>query len=634
MNKKDYEKELGKHQVAYTEGKPLIDDSRYDAMLAYYKEKFGEGSITMKVGAKLATDKVPHLTPMLSLDNLYNGDEIMKWVTKMKTYDVDILGYLIEPKLDGASGDLIYRDGKLVSLLTRGDGDVGTDITHNAKNITGIPLDLKSDSSINVRGEIVMEHDAFNDFNKQNKDNPLSNPRNGASSVLRSIDDAKVLARDLTFYPYEFITIGEPVHLTDVARAFAGTIPGTLVRKAVNVLPEVMNVLERREELPFAIDGAVIKLVITENDKKKIGGNSRAPRYNVAYKYPATKLITTLLDIRYQIGRFGAITPVATTEPVTIDGVEITSPTLHNVDFIVKNDIRIGDCVYIERACDVIPNIIGPVIDQRGSQVAPYKPPETCPCCNAIVDKSGPIYYCTNGACPDVLVKRIAKLLSRDVFDIKGLGESVAYDITKLSNVKTPFDIFKLTVSDLMEAGLTSKGAEQKFKAIQAALTTSTFDRFLYALHIKGFGRTATKTYARLATTMEEVVKLDHNKLVSKPVAKALDDLKTWLLEEASEWFALFTFDTPVEEKQVVNDHLSGEVVLTTGACKINRKEVKSYLEARGAVMASGFTGMVTLLVAGNKPGSGLRKAIAKGFKETDDHPVIKGDLGAILYKK
>jgi DNA ligase (NAD+) len=464
--------EVVRHDVLYHQNDaPVISDAEYDALrreLESLEEKYpelaGTHSPAQKVGAKPAKGfkKVTHRVPMLSLSNVFSEDELNDFLDRVRRFlnwpEGDVLDICAEPKIDGLSCSLRYEKGVLVQAATRGDGAEGEDITANVKTISDVPQALPHSAPevIEVRGEIYMRRDDFQALNNRQaaEGKPVfANPRNAAAGSVRQLDASITASRPLHFFGYALGEVSEKIADTQTGiRAklaswgFAEAKPFALCRDARDIMTYFTAVMNDRADLPYDIDGVVYK-VNRLDLQERLGFVSRAPRWATAHKFPAQRAITTLKDITVQVGRTGTLTPVAELEPITVGGVVVSRATLHNEDEIARKDVRVGDHVVIQRAGDVIPQVVEVLIDRRPAHSKPFVFPDVCPACgsHAVREEGEVARRCTGGLiCPAQAVERLKHFVSRGAFDIEGMGTKIIESFYQDGLIKTPADIFRL----------------------------------------------------------------------------------------------------------------------------------------------------------------------------------------------
>lgn len=514
---------------------PSVPDIEYDRLMreleaieAEFPELITPDSPTQRVGAIPSTEfaTVKHELPMLSLENAFSEDELIAFhrrVTERLELDVDAaLDYSAEPKLDGAAVSLLYIDGRLVRGATRGDGTTGEDITHNVRTINSVPLALFGSgypSKLEVRGEVFMPRagfEAYNDRARANGEKTFVNPRNAAAGSLRQLDPKLTAARPLDMYVYSvgFVEGGvlpeSQSAILDVLRTWGLKVcpEGRVVGGVQGCLAFYREIGRRRDALAYDVDGVVYK-VDRLDYQRELGFVSRAPRWAIAHKFPAQEELTTIRDVEFQIGRTGAVTPVARLEPVFVGGVTVSNATLHNMDELNRKDVRIGDTVVVRRAGDVIPEVARVITDRRPKGARKVKMPSSCPVCGSPIERpdDGAIARCTGGLiCAAQRSEALKHFVSRRAMDIEGLGSKLIEQLVAADRLKSPADIYSLNQPELIAMErMGEKSAENLIKAIEASKHT-TFSRFLYALGVRDVGETTAANlsayYGNLASLM------------------------------------------------------------------------------------------------------------------------------------
>ncbi len=646
----------------YVLDSPVISDAEYDALMrelkeleAKYPELVTPDSPTQRVGYPPAKEfrQVPHAVPMLSLDDAFSEEEVIEFDRRIKRFlnlpeDADI-EYTVEPKMDGVAVELVYENGRFTVGSTRGDGYVGEDVTNNLKTIKSIPLRLFSGNGLGipelleVRGEVFMKKDDFKRLNEERLNRgepPFANPRNAAAGSLRQLDPNITAKRPLDVF---FYGVGRVVgHEFKTQWEVLTTLPkwGLKVNPLVEKVKNIREAIEyhrrmekMRENLPYEIDGVVIKV----NDLslwEKLGTKARSPRYALAYKFPPTQATTQVLDIVVQVGRTGAVTPVAILKPVQIGGVTVSRATLHNEDEIRRKDIRIGDWVLVQRAGDVIPEVVMVIKERRTGNERPFKMPERCPICGSkLVRKPGEaVWRCPNKGCYGQLVRHILHFASRSAMDIEGLGTKVAQALVDSGLVQDVGDLYYLKVEDLLQLpGFAYKKAKNLYEAIQRNKKT-TLSRFLYALGIRHVGEVAAQLLAKHFKSLDAIKNASMADLVSVPGIGPEAARAVW------EWFrnernlkvlekllkAGITFEEE-EEEAPQEKKLSGLTFVFTGALKsMTREEAKRRVQALGGRVVSSVSRNVDYVVVGEEPGSKLRRAKELGIKTISEEEFLK----------
>ncbi len=654
--------EIARHNRLYYEhDTPEITDAQYDALLrelqdleTRYPDLLTADSPTQTVGQKPADkfEKVEHLAPMLSLQNAMNEDEIREFDQRVKRHlglaENQPVEYVCELKLDGLSVSLVYRNGRLERAATRGDGAVGEDVTRNVRTIKDIPLTLAGEvpALVDVRGEIFMNKADFAALNARQEEDgqkTFANPRNAAAGSLRQLNPLITAERPLSAY---FYALGDPTGLStheDTLRRLAGwNLPVNDKRRICREIGEAVEfyraMIEKRHQLAYDIDGIVIKV----NDlalQKRLGAVSRSPRWAIAGKFPAEQVETRVLAIEIQVGRTGVLTPVAKLEPVSVGGVIVRNASLHNQDEIDRLDVRIGDVVVIQRAGDVIPEVVEVKVDRRdpighGPFSIRQKVGGVCPSCHGeIVKPEGEVALrCVNPYCPAKIVGGIVHFAAKGALNVDGLGEKLIRQVVEKGLVRSPADLFRLTLSDW--AGLErmgEKSAQNVLNALAASKQVK-LDRFLVALGIRHVGEFTARTLADAfgslsalrTATLDELSAIESiGPIVAQAIrdffdnpaqAKLIDDLLT--LGVTPTW----------EAKDVAaNSPLFGKTVVLTGELvSMTRDQAKARILDLGGKVAGSVSKRTNLVVAGPGAGSKLRDAEKLGIEVIDESAFLK----------
>ena len=640
---------------------PSIPDAEYDRLMRELStleqanpEFQSPDSPTQKVGGA-ALDKfeqVTHQVPMLSLDNAFSEEEFAAFNRRIKERLMDNkeLTFCCEPKLDGLAVSIIYRDGVLVQAATRGDGMVGENITQNVKTIRNVPLKLRGDdfpAELEVRGEVFMDSAGFVKLNSEAEkrgDKVFVNPRNAAAGSLRQLDSKVTAKRPLMFYAYSTGLVADGQlpedHYQQLAKLTDWGLPlcpeTKLVEGQQAALDYYQDILTRRSSLAYEIDGVVIKF----NDKKnqvRLGFVARAPRWAIAFKFPAQEEITQLLDVEFQVGRTGAITPVARLEPVFVGGVTVSNATLHNGDEIARLGVKIGDTVIIRRAGDVIPQITQVVLERRPDDAKDIEFPATCPICDSHVERieGEAVARCTGGlVCQAQRKQAIKHFASRKALDVDGLGDKIVDQLVDRELIKTPADLFILKqghFESLERMG--PKSAKNLVNALQDAKQT-TLAKFLYSLGIREVGEATAQNLANHFLTLEKITQAsvdaltevsDVGEIVAKHVRGFFSEehnmaVVNALVEQGSHWPEL---TAPSADAQP----LAGLTYVLTGTLsELNRNDAKARLQALGAKVSGSVSAKTDALIAGEKAGSKLTKAQDLGIDV-----LTEADLIALL---
>jgi len=642
---------------------PSIPDAEYDRLMRELSaleqanpEFQSPDSPTQKVGGA-ALDKfeqVTHQVPMLSLDNAFSEEEFAAFNRRIKErlMDNNELTFCCEPKLDGLAVSIIYRDGVLVQAATRGDGMVGENITQNVKTIRNVPLKLRGDdfpAELEVRGEVFMDSAGFAKLNSEAEkrgDKVFVNPRNAAAGSLRQLDSKVTAKRPLMFYAYSTGLVADGQlpedHYQQLAKLTDWGLPlcpeTKLVEGQQAALDYYQDILTRRSSLAYEIDGVVIKV----NDKKRqerLGFVARAPRWAIAFKFPAQEEITQLLDVEFQVGRTGAITPVARLEPVFVGGVTVSNATLHNGDEIARLGVKIGDTVIIRRAGDVIPQITQVVLERRPDDAKDIEFPATCPICDSHVERieGEAVARCTGGlVCQAQRKQAIKHFASRKALDVDGLGDKIVDQLVDRELIKTPADLFILKqghFESLERMG--PKSAKNLVNALQDAKQT-TLAKFLYSLGIREVGEATAQNLANHFLTLEKITQAsvdaltevsDVGEIVAKHVRGFFSEehnmaVVNALVEQGIHWPEL---TAPSADAQP----LAGLTYVLTGTLsELNRNDAKARLQALGAKVSGSVSAKTDALIAGEKAGSKLTKAQDLGIDV-----LTEADLIALLSK-
>lgn len=642
----------------YVLDSPEITDEEYDKLFQELKElekQFPElitpDSPTQRVGGEPLPEfkQIRHRIAMLSLDNVFNEEEAREFdarIKRMLKTDKEI-EYVCEPKLDGLAVELIYENGKFVAGATRGDGTVGEDVTSNLKTIKSIPLILfskkiKPPKLLEVRGEVIINKKDFEKLNKEreNSGEPLfANPRNAAAGSLRQLDPKITAQRPLDIFLYgmgyiEGIEFKSQWEFLDFLPHW-GLKTNKLNRLCKNieeVIDYYKEMVLKRPELPYECDGIVIK-VNSIDLQKKLGELSHSPRWAVAFKFPPQQAISRIINIEAQVGRTGVITPVAILEPVRVSGVTVSRATLHNMDEIERKDVRIGDTVIVQRAGDVIPEIVRPVKEKRTGKESKFRMPEKCPSCGSkIIKEEGEVAYrCINLSCPAQVKERIRHFCVREAMDIEGLGEKFIDQMVERGLVKDVADLYYLKPEDFFHLErMGSKLAENLYNAIQGSKEV-TLDRFIFALGILHVGEHIARVLAREFNTLENLMKVKKEELLK--VKEIGEEIATSITDFFSNNDNLKLIEKLLKagirikpvEKQKIESPLKGKTVVFTGELKtMTRSEAQRLVDELGGRAANSVSKKTDLVVAGPGAGSKLEQAKKLGIKIIDEEEFLK----------
>lgn len=624
---------------------PTISDQEFDKYLRElielemeYPDLKKDDSPTTRVGGNVIEgfEKVEHTIPMLSIGDVFNEEEIIEFDKRIKK-DGYSPQYVCELKIDGLSVSLHYEQGKLVRAATRGNGQIGDDITNNVKTIKTIPLVLKEKVDIEVRGEIYMSKDTLIKLNKERQENNLTllqNCRNAASGSIKLLDSKEVAKRNLECFIYHLpnpLDYGLHSHeeaLNYMKKLGFRTNPNNRIVKDID---GIMNFIhekgELRSNLPYDIDGVVIKVndILTQN---KLGFTSKHPRWCIAYKFPATISYTKLIDILFTVGRTGKITPNAVLEPVIIQGSTIKRATLHNEDNIINKDIRIGDIVSIYKAGDVIPAVGEPLLERRTGHEQPFKMIEKCPICNTniIRKETEAAYFCPNDSCPARNVSGLIHYASKEAMNIEGLGDSIMEDLYNYGYIKDIPDIYTLNnhQRELEQLeGYGKKSVEKLFQNIENSKNNS-LEKLLFGLGIKQVGSKTAKMLCKKYKTLDNLINTTYEEFIQIPdigptIATSLveyfkDESNLSIIKKLKEYGINMNYLD--NAKETLDDNFTDKTFVLTGTLmKITRNEASEIIENKGGKTTSSVTKKTNVVIVGDNPGSKYDKAIALGIE-------------------
>ncbi len=651
----DLRSELDKHNYYYhVLDQPLVDDHYYDLLLkelleleAAYPELIEPSSPTQRIGAKPLTafDSIDHKVPMLGLDNAFNEKELEDFNLRLlKMSGFEELEYFCELKIDGLAVSLQYDNGLFIKGATRGDGYRGEDITGNLKTIRQVPLKLPETASFEVRGEVYINKRDFASLNKEREEDGLqifANPRNAAAGSLRQLDPRLTAKRPLRIFLYGLgehsLELSRQSDLLDYLQDMQ--LPVNPERRICSSVQDVLSYCrhweEKKRELEYEIDGVVVKV----NDlslQKKLGSTARSPRWAIAYKYPPEEKMTKIIDIRVNIGRTGAITPVAILGPVNISGSTVQRASLHNEDFILEKDIMIGDSVIIHKAGEIIPEILRVVKEKRSGKEAKFNMPEKCPSCGSdTVRLSGEAARrCLNPACPAQLVEKLVHFSSRRAMDIEGLGPAMAELLYNNRLVHSVGDLYYLTVEQLIELPrVAEKSAVNLVEAIEKS-KNNPLRRLLFGLGVRFVGEKAARLLAEHFGTLINLARATEEDL------EQVEEIGPKIAEAVVQYFTLPETNTLLEkmksagvcfEEPVTRNNtglLDGKTFVFSGALdSYTRDEAASLVEDRGGRVSSSVSKNTDYLVSGTDPGSKFNKAKNLGV-ETISEAEFKDLLG------
>ncbi len=633
----------------YVDDNPSITDQEYDDYyneLLKLEEKYPDlkrsDSPTLRVGGKVVDkfEKVTHESPMLSFDDIFNEDEIVLFDERIKKTCPNAT-YTLEPKMDGLSGSLLYEKGVLKRAATRGDGLIGENITHNVETIKSVPLRLNKELDIEVRGEIYMSKASFEKCNKEKEkrgENLFANPRNAAAGSVRQLDSKIAAKRNLDFMAY-FIpnpdkygikTQGESLaFLKELGFKTNYNLNG-LAKNINDIINYIDDLGSKRSNLPFEIDGVVLKVNSLE-DESKLGFTERVPRWGIAYKFPAEEVLTTLKEIKFTVGRTGKITPNALFSPVHVAGSVISKATLHNEDYCLDKDVRVGDVISIRKAGDVIPEVVEVKKERRTGKEVPFKMIENCPMCASKLVKEDANYFCKNDLCPARKMEGLIHFASRNTMNIDGLGERIIEDFYNMGFIKSISDIYLLSnhKEDLIELeGFGEKSVNNLLESIENSKNNS-LEKVLFALGIRHVGKKTAKILAKRYKNIDNIINVnideltnvnDIGEIIAKSVKTYFDDpLNLKLIEDLKKLGLNFEYKNDSSD-----DALSGMTFVLTGTLeKYKREELTKILEDKGAKVTSSVTKKTTGVIVGDKPGSKYDKALKLGVKIYNEEDVL-----------
>ncbi len=618
---------------------PTLPDFEYDRLLREledlektYPEYVLPDSPTKRVGGQAVNTfgEVTHAVPLMSLQDVFSMEELEDFLNRIKEA-LPNAAYSVEPKIDGLSVALEYEDGRFVRGATRGDGVVGEDVTENLKTIRSIPMTLENaPARLIVRGEVYMPKKTFRTLNaalEENGEKTFANPRNAAAGSLRQKDPKVTAKRKLDILVFN-VQLAEGVTFTSHCETLEylkslrfKVIPYKKLSDPKKIEEEILRINEEREKLPCDIDGGVVKLDDLAQ-RELLGATAKFPRWAVAYKYPPEVKSTVIEDIVIQVGRTGVLTPKAVVAPVRLAGTTVTNATLHNQDFISRLDVRIGDTVRIRKAGEIIPEILGVDLSKRPENTNPYFLPDRCPVCGAEVvrDEDGAFLRCTGAECPAQLSRNIAHFVSRDAMDIDGLGSAIVESLTSQKLIKSPADIYYLTLEEISGLWKSGTTAAKKLLAAIEASKQQDLSRLIYALGIRQVGVKTGKSLAAAFGSMDALMEASLEALTAVP------DIGEITAQIIYEWFRqdqshhlirrLREAGLNFESKRVITDtRLAGKTVVLTGTLsRFTREEATEKIELLGGKASGSVSRKTSFVVAGENAGSKERKARELGI--------------------
>lgn len=651
--------EIRRHDyLYYVKNRPVISDAEYDRLFrelseleAAHPELITPDSPTQRVGGAPQTDlkKVRHERPMLSLDSITDPEEVRAFDKRIRrelsreldrNLDTATIHYTVEPKFDGLSVELVYDHGQFIRGATRGDGITGEDVTVNLRTLRSLPLQLQADGQppahLVVRGEVFMRLDDFQALNRritERGEEAFANPRNAASGSLRQLDPKITAERHLMITCYEIMVQSgglPPTHWDelDLLSRWGLPVPAQWRRCASvdDVIAFHAEITSIREQLPFEIDGVVVKLD-RRDWQAMLGERSRSPRWALAFKFPPRKEVTQVQDIVVSVGRTGTLTPIALLKPVDVGGVTISRATLHNADEVARKDIRIGDTVRVERAGDVIPAIVERIPTPGEQRAEPFRMPNRCPVCGSDVAREGAYFYCTGkAACPAQLKAALEHFASKKALNIEGLGKKTAAQLVDSGMVRTLADLYTLTKDQLLTLdGLADRSASLLLEALERSRRT-TLDRFLFGLGIRQVGEHIARVLARRFGSLEAILATDRHtfETVHEIGPEIASSLESFFQEDHNRQVIdrLLKLGLQIEGPQGREQarRLEGRIVVFTGSLeRFSREEAKRRVEELGGRVTSSVSKHTDYVVVGTDPGSKFEEAKHLGIRTLNE---------------
>jgi DNA ligase (NAD+) len=642
------------NRAYYVDAQPTMTDAEFDTLLCELLEleqqhpEFDDpSSPTHRVGGEPIAGfvTVPHRVPMRSIDNTYSVADLTLWRQRIvKSLGGGLFGdvaFVCDPKVDGLAISLRYESGRLVQAITRGDGEKGDDVTANARAIRAIPLTLTGEDTpqvLEIRGEIYMPIAEFHRVNREREQSGeilFANARNSTAGTLKNLDPKIVASRRLSFLAHgrgEVVGLEIDTYWEFLAKLRKFGIPVSPQTKRCATIDEIVDVVEKfqsiRAELPYAVDGMVIR-VDSFAQQAELGSTSKAPRWCIAFKYPPDQAVTRLLKVDWQVGKGGTLTPRATMEPAVLAGTTVKHATLHNISEITRKDIRIGDLVVIEKAGEVIPQVVSPLVAKRTGNEQPIAAPTQCPACGGPVEQEGPKLYCVNAECPAQFREKLKWFVGRDQMDVDGMGEKVIDQLVDAGLLKHFADIFELRRENLLALDRFGEKSVDNLMAALDAAKSRGLARVLAGLGLRHIGTSAAKSLARSFGSAESLLAATREQLEMVPdfgeitAASLHDALQTRELRETFERLnragVLLTSKEPAAA-QTADSPFAGKTVVITGTlASFERDRLTERLEALGAKVSGSVSKKTTLLIAGEKAGSKLDKARELGVEIWDE---------------
>ena len=610
---------------------PKVSDAVYDSLMGQLldiercqPELIRHDSPSQTVGSCIVSNKFSsavHKSPMLSISNSFSSEDTLAFLNK-HIASIESVGVCVDPKMDGLAVSITYQDGVLISAATRGDGLVGEDITANVLAMDSVPkiIDTRH-GTFRVRGEVVLSKTMLALINKT-ADKPFANCRNAAAGTMRQLEPKVVQSRKLDFIAYGVggATYAEYQYLSDILSDLRSLGFTTTDFKVCYTVDEALDVytdlMDNRDSLPYDIDGTVYKLN-SMSLQAKLGNTSRSPRSYLAFKFPASETTTTMIDLTIQVGRTGALTPVAELVPVELHGVMVSRATLHNWNQIESKDVRIGDTVIVQRAGDVIPAIMGVIAESRTGQELTIHRPEKCPSCNSALSYDDTTYRCVGRDCPEKLIRRIQNFVSRDALDMDGVGKSIIRTLVQSGKMNGPSDLWKLSKSDLLTLeGMGVRKAEKFVQSVNKSSSTCTDDRLLYGLGIRHIGKDVAQVLIKAFGSIEGVLRKSEDELyaiqgIGPAIVNAIMNGHLELTEELMDLREFIPLRVSKSNK-TVNHLFKNKTFVITGTLDRPRQSYVDLITSFSGKVSKGISGKTDYLIIGGLPGKSKTDAAIK----------------------
>lgn len=640
----------------YVLDNPSVPDAEYDQLLkelidleTQFPELRTPDSPSQRVGGQVLEgfEKVEHKTAMLSLGNAFNEQDLRDFDRRVRQAVGEEVAYVCELKIDGLAVSLRYENGYFVQGATRGDGTIGEDITANLKTIRSIPLRLSEPLSIEVRGEAYMPKKSFeklNEIKAEQGEVPFANPRNAAAGSLRQLDPKIAASRNLDLFLYAIADAGNTgIESHSQGLDFLDKLgfKTNANRQKCATIDEVLQYIEgwgeKRPDLPYEIDGIVIKVDMFDQ-QKALGTTAKSPRWAIAYKFPAEEVITRLIGIELNVGRTGVVTPTALLEPVQVAGTTVKRASLHNEDLIREKDIHIGDCVVIKKAGDIIPEVVNVIVDRRNGEEEEFHMPTHCPECESELVRleEEVALRCINPSCPAQIREGLIHFVSRNAMNIDGLGEKVITQLFKEELVQNVADLYRLTKEQVVQLErMGEKSADNLIRAIEASKENS-LEKLLFGLGIRHVGAKAAKTLAQHFGTMSELKEATYDELVAinEIGDKMADSIVTYfdqpevlqLVEELASFGVNMTYKGPKPvQPEDIDSYFAGKTIVLTGKLEqLSRNEAKAQIEQLGGKVTGSVSKKTDLVIAGEEAGSKLTKAQELDIEVWDENRMLQ----------